>query len=156
MNTMMLYTAMQRATRAMGTIALLALGGVAGCDGGEIAGCPAQVTFEGPVLYVTLQRGGAAPASAFTIRDVTINGIAVSATSLVEGVPKASATVASNGTLSCGATCGFGISSGTYQFTLVAPGTPDARVTVDARYRTNVRKGCRNAWRDGTVVVVML
>lgn len=132
---------------------LLALLGTAGCGGPGSFTCPQVVTVGGPVVQiaaVTSRQTGAAVGQ-FTLSNFARDGYAVSAASLVQGVPNTGATV-SNGTLVCSGSCGFGQADGSYTFTISSMTTRDTTVTVAARYSTHVRTGCTYQEKDGTVV----
>ena len=119
--------------------------------------CADVITVAGPVVQITSvtnSQTGAAIGQ-FTLSNFTLDGRQQDAALLIAGVPNTKAT-ASNGTLVCSGTCGFGQSSGAYTFTVSAADVQDKVVTVAAKYNSMVGEGCSRQAADGTAVAITL
>lgn len=132
---------------------LMAIGA---CNSSNIS-CAQVVSVAAPAVVltsVTDKQSGSA-ITQFTVSNFSVDGQTMTAAGIVSSVPGTNATV-QNGTLACTGVCGFGGTEGTYSFTVSAPGHPDAKITVAARYAGAVGQGCERRLTDGTDVTVAL
>jgi len=123
----------------------------AACACNDIDGStgPCVHYFREPILQVTAVRlaNSAAEIPVVLLSGFRIDGRPLPATSLLQ-CEQAVGLAARDSLLECRVPCGFGVASGTWEFTAVAAGSAPTQVTVPGVHYERSGGGCPS-WSDG-------